>query len=260
MRILLSRISPVALVAIAFTLTPTAWAQYTETILHAFSSSGDGTSATGNLILDASGSLCGTTFYGGANNWGTVYQISPGSGGSDSILYSFTGKADGLSPGAGLVLDAAGNLYGTNGLAANVELHSPYALMAGSPFSANTRLKPRTARVWMLTPSVKASRWSRSHSPRGNRTVVWTSGRMVGPERFERPTPSFVAKCSIQLSYGPLWETIYTTTKAPKEWCGRPQQSPANQSGVLPTHRQSRSPQVRLRDLCESLASLAVKI
>ena len=28
--------------------------------------------------------------------------------------------------------------------------------------------------------------------------------RMVGPERFERPTPSFVAKCSIQLSYGPF--------------------------------------------------------
>ncbi len=27
---------------------------------------------------------------------------------------------------------------------------------------------------------------------------------MVGPERFERPTPSFVAKCSIQLSYGPV--------------------------------------------------------
>ena len=27
---------------------------------------------------------------------------------------------------------------------------------------------------------------------------------MAGPERFERPTPSFVAKCSIQLSYGPV--------------------------------------------------------
>jgi uncharacterized repeat protein (TIGR03803 family) len=113
MRILLSRIFPVALVAIAFTFTPTAWAQYTETILHAFSSTGDGTAPTGNLILDANGNLYGTTFYGGANNWGTVYEISPGSGGSDSILYSFTGKADGLGPGAGLVLDAAGNLYGT---------------------------------------------------------------------------------------------------------------------------------------------------
>lgn len=38
--------------------------------------------------------------------------------------------------------------------------------------------------------------------------------RMVGPERFERPTPSFVAKCSIQLSYGPMLSvSIYITTK-----------------------------------------------
>ena len=35
---------------------------------------------------------------------------------------------------------------------------------------------------------------------------------MVGPERFERPTPSFVAKCSIQLSYGPPEHSLYTTT------------------------------------------------
>ena len=38
---------------------------------------------------------------------------------------------------------------------------------------------------------------------------------MVGPERFERPTPSFVAKCSIQLSYGPVfWSQNNNTTKA----------------------------------------------
>ncbi len=33
---------------------------------------------------------------------------------------------------------------------------------------------------------------------------------MAGPERFERPTPSFVAKCSIQLSYGPVLLSITT--------------------------------------------------
>ena len=43
---------------------------------------------------------------------------------------------------------------------------------------------------------------------------------MVGPERFERPTPSFVAKCSIQLSYGPFVESqFYSTTKSTEMNC-----------------------------------------
>jgi uncharacterized repeat protein (TIGR03803 family) len=71
------------------------------------------------LLLDAAGNLYGTTFYGGGGNsrvcstggCGVVFKVSPA--GTETVLYSFTGGADGGNPGAGLIQDAAGNLYGT---------------------------------------------------------------------------------------------------------------------------------------------------
>ena len=70
------------------------------------------------VISDAAGNLYGVTQFGGVSSgdgWGTVYKLSPGSGGSwnETVLYSFTGGADGGSPEAALTMDAAGNLYGT---------------------------------------------------------------------------------------------------------------------------------------------------
>jgi uncharacterized repeat protein (TIGR03803 family) len=63
------------------------------------------------LIRDAAGDLYGTTFQGGASAYGTVFQLD--ATGKETVLYSFTGGADGAYPYAGLVRDAAGNLYGT---------------------------------------------------------------------------------------------------------------------------------------------------
>jgi uncharacterized repeat protein (TIGR03803 family) len=67
--------------------------------------------------MDASGNLYGTTFSGGKNYNGTVFELSPTSGGSwvETILHRFTGGADGGKPYAGLVMDQQGNLYGTAG-------------------------------------------------------------------------------------------------------------------------------------------------
>ena len=49
-----------------------------ETVLHAFgSTSGDGIEPNGSLIMDASGNLYGVTKSGGANNTGTVFEITP---------------------------------------------------------------------------------------------------------------------------------------------------------------------------------------
>ena len=72
----------------------------------------------GALISDASGNLYGTTYEGGAYGYGLVFELSPdGSGGwTETVLYDFCSQsncADGANPVAGLVLDAAGNLYGT---------------------------------------------------------------------------------------------------------------------------------------------------
>ena len=65
-------------------------------------------------MRDPAGNLYGSTALGGANGRGTVYKLTPGSGGwTESVLYSFAGGADGASPEGSLVMDQAGNLYGT---------------------------------------------------------------------------------------------------------------------------------------------------
>ena len=69
----------------------------------------------GNLSLDASGNLFGTTDAGGANGYGSVFEIQKTSTGYNSTpvtVASFKGT-NGSAPASGLIADAAGNLYGT---------------------------------------------------------------------------------------------------------------------------------------------------
>jgi len=85
-----------------------------ETVLYSFKGSPDGASPQAGVVRDAVGNLYGTTGYGGAFGYGIVYKISPT--GTETILYTFTGGADGAWPFGGLVLDAQGKMYGgTNG-------------------------------------------------------------------------------------------------------------------------------------------------
>jgi len=79
-------------------------------ILHSFSGS-DGDGPLSNLISDKAGNLYGTASGGGANDCGTIFTVAPK--GAFRLLYSFTCGNDGIGPIAGLVRDAAGNLYGT---------------------------------------------------------------------------------------------------------------------------------------------------
>jgi uncharacterized repeat protein (TIGR03803 family) len=97
-----------------FELSPLAGGSWKEQVLYNFNGK-DGASPYGGLILDAAGNLYGTTAYGGSGHSGTVFELSPVAGGGwqHQILYSFQGQKDGAVPYAGLVFDAAGNLYGT---------------------------------------------------------------------------------------------------------------------------------------------------
>ena len=113
---------------------------YSETILHSFNNSGsDGSSPYAGLIMDAAGNLYGTTWSGGTPGYGTVFELmsptnpsnpSPGTY-YETVLHSFTYNPDGSYPYAGLIMDAAGNLYGTtyqgdaNGTGTVFELMSP---------------------------------------------------------------------------------------------------------------------------------------
>jgi uncharacterized repeat protein (TIGR03803 family) len=88
-------------------------------VLHAFTGGADGGGVFGGAVLDKAGNLYGTTSGGGAHNRGTVFELSPTSGGHwrETVLHSFCSEpncSDGDSPNAGLTLDAAGNLYGAN--------------------------------------------------------------------------------------------------------------------------------------------------
>ena len=86
---------------------------WTESILHDFSASGDGVWPRAGVVRDQAGSLYGTTADGGAQRWGTVYQLIPsGSGYVEHLLHSFTGGNDGGTAYGGLIWDSAGNLYG----------------------------------------------------------------------------------------------------------------------------------------------------
>jgi uncharacterized repeat protein (TIGR03803 family) len=95
---------------IVFQLTRSG-SSWLENILQNFNGP-NGAQPLGGLLLDASGNIYGTTNRGGAGGLGgQAFELMP-SGGSwtDSILYSFTGES---GPGGDLVMDSAGNLYGT---------------------------------------------------------------------------------------------------------------------------------------------------
>jgi uncharacterized repeat protein (TIGR03803 family) len=97
-----------------FELTPTAGGGWTEQVLHSFGNGADGAELYAGLIFDAAGNLYGTTQYGGTYGCGTVFQLTPTGGGgwTELVLLNFNGT-DGFEPEAGLIFDAAGNLYGT---------------------------------------------------------------------------------------------------------------------------------------------------
>ena len=91
--------------------SPIAYAQ-NYSILYSFECGTQGQLPIGNLAADSAGNLYGTTYWGGAFGYGTVFKVSPD--GTQTVLHSFAGPPnDGQSPYAGLVLDKAGNLYGT---------------------------------------------------------------------------------------------------------------------------------------------------
>ena len=85
----------------------------TTTVVYAFSGGADGEYLDTDLVMDNAGNLYGTTVQGGSGS-GTVFQLAPSaSGWTHTVLYSFTGGADGAEPYKGVTLDAEGNLYGT---------------------------------------------------------------------------------------------------------------------------------------------------
>lgn len=98
-----------------FRVSPNGSGGWNETVLHVFQNKRDGDSPVSTLALDAHGNLYGTAGQGGPGGVGTVFQMTPSGNGKYAFrtLYSFTNGTDGAFPYSGVILDKAGNLYGT---------------------------------------------------------------------------------------------------------------------------------------------------
>ena len=127
----------------------------TESVLARFNARSDGAGPRGGLIADSAGNLYGTTSWGGdgtsqvcrnglVGDCGTVFELSPPAPGSgkwtETVLHRFTTIPDGSYPVGNLVMDSAGNLYGTTASGGDSQNHgiiyqvSPPAV-AGDPWT-----------------------------------------------------------------------------------------------------------------------------
>lgn len=117
-----------------FKLTPptkgTTWA---ETILYTFKGLSDGGKPYAALVFKTN-NLYGTTLDGGASSQGAVFELTApakaGAAWTETVIYSFTGGADGGKPYAGLILDKAGSLYSTTGLGGSSGFGTVFKLTA----------------------------------------------------------------------------------------------------------------------------------
>ena len=140
---------------------------YTAKVLYSFGAdAADGTMPVAGLVMDASGNLFGTTRMGGSatacggSGCGTVFELSSSSGTyAEKILHGFGGFDDGENPAAAVVMDGAGNLYGTT-------------TVGGSGYSLGT--------VYEIDPSAAASAATLSASSLSFATVVNTSSSPQG--------------------------------------------------------------------------------
>ncbi len=141
---------------------------WTSVALHDFpASGGDGESPWAGVALDAAGNLYGTTQWGPRGSGGAVFMLTPSPNKwNETVLYSFTGGADGGTVTSPVVLDQAGKLYGTTS--------DGGAYNQGVVFEVT----PPTITTMMLTSSLNPS----THGQAVIFTAVVTSGTGAPPD------------------------------------------------------------------------------
>ena len=99
-----------------YRFSPGAEGKWQEEVLYDFTNGADGGYPYCTLIFDSAGNLYGTTLNGGNAGNGVVFELSPPVSGetwTETVLHSFDASDDGNEPRMGVIMDAAGNLYGT---------------------------------------------------------------------------------------------------------------------------------------------------
>jgi uncharacterized repeat protein (TIGR03803 family) len=105
----------------------------TETTLLTFNGTNGATPYLETLVQGRNGKLYGTTYGGGANNYGTVFSFNPANNG-EVIMHSFAGT-DGSYPSSGVTLDTDGNFYGTTLYGGSADLGVLYKISAAGTFT-----------------------------------------------------------------------------------------------------------------------------
>jgi uncharacterized repeat protein (TIGR03803 family) len=103
------------------------------TPLYSFTNGADGSHPYTSLTLASDGLFYGTTYSGGANNDGVIFQIT--SAGALTPLHSFNGAADGANPLGQLVEATPGILYGTTYAGGASGFGTVYSMTAGGAFN-----------------------------------------------------------------------------------------------------------------------------
>jgi len=134
-----------------FKLSPPAspGGEWIQTLLHSFSGAPDGNFPVGPLVLDKAGNLYGTATNGGLGapyNYGVVFEllrpVEAGDPWTEKILYTFQALPDGQFPYGGLLIDSAGNLYGTTNYGGECATGTAFEVSPPSTFGS-----PWTERV-----------------------------------------------------------------------------------------------------------------
>ncbi len=123
------------------TLCKTVLCSWTETVIYSFRGSGDGANpGYGELTFDQAGHIYGTTYFGGNNAQGVVYELTSSNGNwTESAIHTFSGASDGENPYSNVIFDGAGNLYGTTFAGGVHGYGTVYQLMpSGSGWTENT--------------------------------------------------------------------------------------------------------------------------
>jgi uncharacterized repeat protein (TIGR03803 family) len=169
----------------------------------------DGAEPNASLMFDQAGNLYGTTNLGGSGafGFGTVFELMPSADGSwkEKVLYQFTGGADGGAPGAGVIFDQLGNLYGTAFQGGNL---SQCAIGCGLVF----QLTPKADGNW--TESVL---YSFAGSPDGSNPdaslIFDTAGNLYGTTYYGGDSRN-----SCVLGYGGCGTVFKLTPSAGGTW------------------------------------------
>jgi len=171
------------------------YGEWKEKVLYSFQGGSDGYTPVGGIVFDSTGNLYGATQGGGSSSCrstisqcGTVFQLSPpakmGDPWTETVIYVFKGNtnSDGAMPFGGLVIDSAGNLYGTTGFGGTGSCSVLGTLMGcGTVFE----LSPPAQKggVWAETVLYSFQSGKDGYLPNGD-LVFDSAGNLYGATRY----------------------------------------------------------------------------